>query len=530
MAKVFDSSGRREESGRLSAFSQNDSGAVTVFVVVMFVLMIGFTGMIIDVGRIMNIHSQASSYVDRAALTAAAELDGKSDALDRAVRAAMGDGQAGPLVPTGFRLSFSGDNAVTASRIVFLSAITDDDQDPYARSPFSGDTPVCEWTPDGGFDCDVAEASAAAAFALVEATTETESYIMFPIARIFAPGIATQASVAPQALAGFKQEVCNVVPLFMCNPGESTNGVGSPFSATPGQQILGKMGDSYTPGNFGIISSFEGNGAADWRNAVGRVNPNTSCISATLTTKPGSSTGPVDQGLNVRFDIFSGPMNSNDPKLVPAPNVAKGLAVQGNGCISNNPSLTGDTRPLPRDQCFFDNTNCADSPPLGEPNRFGSGDWQRDEDSDGNEDYWQHSHPGDPEPLGYANMTRYQLYRHEIDTAGGSPGLVDEPSEQGAPTCSSEIPNTDSRADRRVLIVASANCIEHEDELRGRSSVPVLKFVKVFMTEPIGVTAYDTLYPAFGNNDNKTLFYEFVSEVDPGDDDGILHEYPVLYR
>ncbi len=516
-------------------FMNNEQGAATVFIVIMFTLLIAFAGLIIDVGRIMNIHSQAHSYVDRTALAAAAELDGKTGSMTRAVRAAFGDGSAGPLVPTGFRFSLSGDNAVSIARMVFFSAITDDDPDPYARSPLPGDSPVCDWTPDAGLNCSaysltVAEADLIAAFVMVEATTETENYIMFPIAAALAPGMSTEASVAPQALAGFKREVCNIVPLFLCNPNEELSGSGAPFSTPSGVQIHGKMGEQYFSGNFGIIKSFDGNGASAWRNAMARVNPNTSCVSARFEAKGGSNTGPVKQGMNVRFDIYDGPMDKDDPELVPAANVTKGIAVATNGqnagCANgNNPELTGDTIPFPRDDCFVNGTGvgCTDVPQAGDSNRFGDGEWDR-------AGYWAANHPGDPQPAGYATMSRYDVYRHEIETEPGEPGLVDETSESGYPTCSGAMPNTDPRADRRVLVVAVANCVANASQLGNNRPVPVEEFAKVFMTEPIGIDDYDALYPNGEPSDNKDIYYELIGVIDPGDDDGILHEFPVLYR
>ncbi|WP_290496089.1 TadE/TadG family type IV pilus assembly protein [Hyphomonas sp. UBA4494] len=524
-------------------FLNKEDGAATVFIVVMFALMIAFTGMVIDVGRIMNIHSQANSYVDRVALAAAAELDGDLGAMERAVRAGVGDATDGPVVPEGFRFSLSGDNAVGVARMVFMSAITDDDIDPYARSPLAGDAVLCEWTPGGGFDCsasglDEVEADLEASFVLVEATTETENYVMFPIAAALAPGIATDASVAPQAVAGFRREVCNIVPLFLCNPNEELAGSGAPFITPAGVQIHGKMGEQYFSGNFGIIKSFTGNGASDWRDAMARVDPNTSCISGTLEAKGGSNTGPVKQGMNVRFDIFDGPMSKTDPQYVPAANVTKGLAVATNGnnagCTNgNNPELA-DTIPLPRDNCFVNGTGvgCTDSPASGDPHRFGDGEWDRD-------GYWTANHPTvapGARPAGWDTWTRYQTYRYEISTDnlyGGSdnPGLVNVVGEeQGNPTCSQATPSTDVRKDRRVLIVAVANCVQNAGTIGNNRPIPVEEFAKVFVTEPIGIDDYDDLYPNGEPSDNKDIYYEMIGVVDPGDDDGILHEYPVLYR
>jgi len=519
----------------LRAFVRAEDGALTVFIVIMFVAMVGMIGLIIDVGRILNIHSQASSYVDRAALTAAAELDGEPGALQRAVRAAIGDAAAGPLIPTGFRLSFSGDNAVSAARIVFLSAITDDDADPYARSPFPGDTPVCEWTPGGGIDCGAfgftqADADAVAAFALVEATTETEDYIMFPIAAVFAPGIATQASVAPQALAGFKQEICNIPPLAICNPYEDPGGGGA-FTPIIGQQILLKMqgsGATWAPGNFGLLQMFADAGGNNCNGAPGSAafircvlslrNPNTRCISTRVNTSPGEK-NTIHNGLNVRFDIYDPPLSRTNPATPPAGNVTKGKTFNGMNCQTNKLEESASTTELPFDSCFETDT-CAGS--AGGP-RFGDG-----LGPGALADYWMTNHGAAlPPALSGPGVTRYDAYRHEIATElayGGTdnPGIVDQSAvgdENGRPTCSTATPITQSLRDRRVLTVAVMNCIQHG--VQGNSTnIPVEDFLEIFLTHEV---------PHEGA-DEDGLFGEMLGVVEPGADDGILHEFPVLYR
>lgn len=520
-----------QSSGRfvVAAFAESERGAATVFIVVMFTLMIAFSGMVIDVGRIMNIHSQASSYVDRAALAAAAELDGEAGAMTRAVRAAFGDGVDGPLVPEGFRFSLSGDNAVSISRMVFFSSITDDDGDPYARSPLPGDVEVCDWTLAGGFDCSAyglteAEANAVAAFVLVEATTETENYIMFPIAAVFAPGIATEASVAPQAVAGFRQEVCNAPPLAICNPYENPGGGGA-FNPIIGQQILLKTkgsGASWAPGNFGLLqlSSDAGgtlcNGAsgsaAFIRCVLSLENPNTRCVSTRVSTSPGEKQ-TIHNGLNVRFDIYDPPLSRTDPNTPPSANVTKGVTFDGNNCQTNKLEAAEEGSPeettaLPRDPCFSNDT-CAGA--SGEP-RFGDGV----NDAILN-DYWLTNH-GVTLPGALSGGTRYDVYRYEIDT----PDMTDKSAiggEDGNPSCSTAAPVNNPLLDRRVLIVAVMNCIEHG--VSGNSAnVPVEDFMQVFLTEPIGYEA--------ANEDD--IYGEVLGVVDPGADDGVLHEFPVLYR
>jgi len=522
----------RTRSLTMRDFRRDETGAATVFVIVMFVMMIAFTGLVIDVGRIFNIHSQASSYVDRAALAAAAELDGQSGAFARAVRAAYGDGTAGPLVPEGFRISLTGDNDVQINRMVFMSAIADDAADPYARSPLPGDTVLCSWAPSAGYSCQgswtVATAEAQAAFVMVEATTETENFVMFPLAAALAPGLSSQASVSPQAVAGFKQEVCNTPPLAICNPYESPTGGGA-FTPIIGQQIqLKTRGDSagWAPGNFGLLAmqsdagggkcTGASNSAAFIRCVLSLDNPNTRCVSTRVTTAPGEKTA-IHAGINVRFDIYDSPLTPTADAR-PSANVTKGLTHKSNQCAYNklvsatDPNDDAYTMSLPRDPCFQSNTcgTGATSP------RFGDG-------INANEltKYWQTNHGDLALPVDFDGSTRFDLYRYEIDTSkipNKSAADVDDPTgykgEDGAPKCNaSSIDNP--LLDRRVLIVAVMNCVENG--VKGSSSnVPVIDFMEVFLTEPV--------------NDDGDLFGEVLGVVDQGDDDGVLHEFPVLYR
>ena len=68
-----------------------------------------------------------------------------------------------------------------------------------------------------------------------------------------------------------------------------------------------------------------------------------------------------------------------------------------------------------------------------------------------------------------------------------------------------------------MLIVAVINCLEHN--VQGNTDdVPVVAFAKMFMTEPVG-----------GPPEND-LYAEMLGVLEPGGDDGVLHDFPQLYR
>lgn len=94
-------------------------------------------------------------------------------------------------------------------------------------------------------------------------------------------------------------------------------------------------------GNYQILAC-AGNGASLVRQALARYN-NCQCglqsvgDEIAVSTQPGVETGPVSQGLNVRFDVYGGGGLSYSPDVPPDKNVAQGTS-SGSG---NNETWTG---------------------------------------------------------------------------------------------------------------------------------------------------------------------------------------------
>ena len=159
--------------------------------------------------------------------------------------------------------------------------------------------------------------------------------------------------------------------------------------------------------------------------------------------------------------------------------------------------------PFPRDANF---TQTGDS-------RIGNGVWDRTT-------YWSINHELKSPPAGSENWTRFQTYmwelgyddpmNDELDTNAPPPNLVDNfPDPRGGESASPICNTPAGPPSRRVIYVAKLNCVE--DEIRGNSvleSVP-RSFLKFFLTEP---------------SSNGEIFAEFIREVRPNDDDGILRQ------
>lgn len=506
-------------------FANDERGSIVVFVVVVFALLVAFVGLSVDVGRIMNIHSQANSYADRVALAAATELDKTNSSLTRAVTAAVGQGGVAGLVDPGVRFSLSGDSAVGISKLTFMSALGPDPQDPYARSPVAGDVVVAEWTPGGGFTYpngfDAASAATSANFVLATTTTETENYVLFPIASWLVPGVATQASVAPQAVAGYKQSVCNFPPVTICNPYENTTApYGGPFNAIIGQQI--KMqgigpGTSWTPGGFGFLQTPAGSGAPHCNSPPGQtgdisgaaylrcilalVQPNTRCVDSGVSIRPGQ-VETANVGLNVMFDIYDAPLQNKktDPAFGPSANVTTGWNSTSNCRLANQtPSVTNT--PLPRDPCLITDT-CS-------PNaRFGDGVTNAQLNA-----YWQATHGANLPAAISGATTRYEVYRHEMDINQIPEGPVCAPVANGV--------NNPIR-DRRVMIGAIINCLE-QGITGAATDVPVIAYGEFFITEEIGD-------PGTAGNAGSAMYAEVIGVVEPTSNNSVVRTYPVLHR
>jgi hypothetical protein len=500
------------------------------------------------------VHGQMQAYVDNVALSAAAELDGLSaggGALTRAFRAAVGTGGVGPLVksadmkgPQSFATVAPATPLLQVQRVTFLSSL---DTDPGAL----GVTPtqleinsgwvLCTWengtwTP---VNCSTnATFIRNANFVEIRAVPRQVNYLVLPIADaigqfVGAGPIVSQATVALRATAGYLVEICNSIPLMFCNPNE-VNGKGAPFVPNPGQMYYsGIQNGALGPGDFALIEAFAGNGADEIREAMARVNPNTFCYSR-VNRKPGINAGPVSQGLNVRFDVYDGPLaqNNKDKEYQPAPNVLKGY-VGNNACTVNfNNDASKDSIPFPRDDCFMAKapggagTGCTYV--NGVP-KMGNGNWARAE-------YWKQNHPDIVTlPAGALGWSRYTTYRYEVDTPAPVNNInVDEKS---APACynnPANPPSSDPDLDRRVVVAAVVNCLADAARLNGGSGVPAKIYAKLFLTEPVDSVAWSKGIERPAGLQWKAapsqegIWTEMIGIVPPNEE--VLHVYPVLYR
>jgi hypothetical protein len=291
----------------------------------------------------------------------------------------------------------------------------------------------------------------------------------------------------------------------------------------------------FFPGNFGFLQPQPPNnpGANDLRELVGVDKPPACFIQNGVKLRTGAIVS-VRFGFNVRFDMYDGPMSNpvqykNNEAYRPARDVRKGMATdkasgQGSPCNPDTLALPSDASKLLRDDCFTPDT----CPNMG--GRMGDGVWDK-------ATYWSNSHNGAALPFALqgANVSRYDVYQYEIATAGdllmdsnGVPlgGELGQPGCYGGPA----IPVPDP-VDRRIFHGAVLNCRALDDPINGGpisgasgSSLPVVAFVKFFLTEPVGGDKTD---PTAADGD---IWAEMVGIDEPGSASSVSRDMVQLYR
>lgn len=448
----------------LTVFARNEAGTVLVFWAISLGVILGFVALSFDLGRASITRSELQSFADSVALTAAGELDGNDDALDRAAAAAnlIVDSQ-----------SFGNTDRTLAGEVSYTLTY-------FATLPDDDATSLDDVTTD----------PTEAAFVRVQVTPiQVESTFGAAFAALTGQE-NRNFDLAASAVAGLSIYACDVQPMMFCLP----NGGDYPAEDHIGAMIRLRAGGpnaAWAPGDFGfldprgVLVNQAGpcarlTGAPLLRCLLGAVDHITECFDQRgVDIEPGQKAGLENSIFNIRFDIYNQSMGNpgyrNNPSYAPAPNVIKGIIPTSNGnggggngnanqCIGNNPTVSPNTVALPRDTCFSTG-GCA---------RFGDGNW-----SAGRANYETVNYGG-PVPARASARTRYQYYLAEIAAAGAG-NILTGRSETGRPVCSNQ---RAAPPDRRVITVAGIDCGEHN--IRGAAEdVPVKEFFKIFLTEPV---------------------------------------------
>ncbi|QDZ08650.1 hypothetical protein FPZ24_15225 [Sphingomonas panacisoli] len=467
---------------RVAHLWQSDDGSVAPVIAIALFALIGAAGVGFDYARLAGLDTELQDAADHAALSAATQLDGLTNARSRATAAAQG------LVTNLALFGNSGATAVNRNVTVATAGVV-----------FYQDKAKTT----------LATTDANAKFVQVTVDTKKAYYALTPVV-----GALSSGDLSGRAFAGVGTAICKVPPVMFCNPQETSANLLFNATALIGVGLnlvsVGNGNGGWAPGNFGYLNTGGGsNGAGGLREALGWLNPPGDCQQVTgVSTKPGANTSVTD-ALNTRFDIYDqGQSCPSGGTCPPSANTVKDLIRKTNGnnsCTlgsqgwqeSSNPYLPATATALtnaqmpsamgyPRDMCHAVSANGSCS-----GGRVGDGSWDRNAYfyvNYGSAYDWRAAMTA----AGYNpnTVTRYQVYKWELANPSriSTPRAVGSMNSYGTPVCWSGTPATGitpggSNVDRRRISAAVVNCTA--SGVNGNSTnVPVVKWVELFLVEP----------------------------------------------
>jgi hypothetical protein len=467
-------------------FWADRDGVILPYVAIMLVAIIGLSALALDGSRLMNVQTQLQNAADALALAGAAELDRRPDSIIRA-EAAIGGLIANPVAGAG------PDQSVEVARVDFLQSLPPSDDLPITSANLTNDPTLAGY---------------------VQVTVKPVSMLtIFPVS--LSAG-RLNISVGAQSVAGYDQVVCNIQPIYVCNPFE-TQGM-SYYQAT--QALVAADAASGGPHPLIRLAGSQFNNRALGPGSIGYFAPATGLLPAGacgpgagygvpqalaapqvracfrlsgINLQPSDDQAAMD-GMNTRFDIYANGFNSCRI-YAPDRNVRKGFTTVGNidWC---NASPAGPNwpipylyaTPLPVDQNMIQSNGTTST--FNASVGIGNGIWNCAY-------YWPIAHPahsaggGSPPPgcTTAATISRYSVYNYEMNL------LADYSSagETGAPQCAPP-----GEANRRVIVAAIVNCgstpVPMHADARG---IPVAAFGRFFLVLPANPNTNGNPYAEF---------------------------------
>ncbi len=268
---------------RISSAPKKQRGIVLVLFTIAMVVMLGMAGVALDGAHGMLNKTRLQNLSDAAALSGAKTLDQTNDVVLAEVDArAIFAANAGDLGNAEIQGSLGGDLTVT---VQFSSTL----------HPFVPGT-------------------------------SPEQYVRVIAQNLRLPGWFipvlgfNEKIVGATAVAGPSPTIntaCNIAPMMVCgDPNPAADNFGYPLGFT---DVLKASTNSFDvgPGNFQLIRLGGAMGGADIREAMAGGYDECASIDDVIPTEPGNTVGPVVQGFNTRFGIYSGPMNGTQSQYPP---------------------------------------------------------------------------------------------------------------------------------------------------------------------------------------------------------------------
>lgn len=295
---------------------RDEDGVVLIWATILMVAIIGLAGLALDASRYRSLQTQMQSGADALALAGARELDGSNGSITRATNAIN---SMISNMPQGMGTQ----SAISAATITFYSSL-------YADTD-----------PNIGV---VTTNSNAAKYVGVTVSPASIGPI-FPIGY-------TSLSTGAMAVAGYDFALCNMPPVFICNPYEQAGDTNETANnrwttqvalASNAQQLMRMTvngGTNYGPGHFGFLmppstdvscngtGGGSGSGASSLSCWIAKVNPPACYKKKAVDLNTGQMQSVFD-AFNVRFDMYGGNIKATSD-YAPATNVRKGY-LPGNG-------------------------------------------------------------------------------------------------------------------------------------------------------------------------------------------------------
>ncbi|MSP67120.1 MAG: hypothetical protein EXQ96_03275 [Alphaproteobacteria bacterium] len=273
---------------RLAGCLRDRRGSLATYLAIFGSPAVGAGALSIDFGRIAVLRAQMQDSADAAAISAAAQLDGRDGARGRADTVAR--------------------NALLQTSGLSSNGATLSVQDVKFYLTY-GATPV------------LAVNDSQAKFAEVTLAPRQVTLMLEPLLASLSGGVVESArEMTAIAVAGPKPTICHAPPLMLCDFVEIDPSQDLRDPANVGRQVRLKEPPSsgsatWAPGNFGLLALPDGSvGASDIEGALAAVAPG-DCYDIDVITATGAKTNKVKDGINARFDV------PGDPWPFPAPNV-----------------------------------------------------------------------------------------------------------------------------------------------------------------------------------------------------------------
>jgi Flp pilus assembly protein TadG len=268
----------------MNQLPNKQQGAVLILVVAAMVAMFALAGLALDGGHAMLNKTRLQNTVDAAALSGAKELDLTDDTV-----------QARAAAISAFAANAAADGNHELQEQFSSGAINITVQFSATLNPF-------------------VPGSAPAEYVRVRAQN-------FRMPAWFASIVGvTEKQVGASAVAGPSPTIntaCNIAPMMVCGDPDA----GAPYwGYTPGEPDVLKMsvsGSEVGVGNFQLIRLGDNAGAADIRVALAGGYDGCASAGEMIDTEPGNTVGPVVQGINTRFGLYSGPLQGMETTYPP---------------------------------------------------------------------------------------------------------------------------------------------------------------------------------------------------------------------